>query len=357
MKDNSLSRRQFIKLGSAGVGVIAASRYLPGFQTQDFPVSDKLGRVCYGRWDLKARPDYDSETVGQVFDDQIIEWSREVAGRWPFRQNQKWIETPNGYLWSAYIQPVFNNPNNPVSSLPDTSIGPGMWVEVSVPYVDLQIINPPPRHPYFRDRYENGLPLRFYYSQILWVDQIRTNSNGIVEYRVNEKYGNRGDFYWADAQAFRPLTEDEIAPISPNVEEKRVVVDITTGRQYLSCFEGNTEVYYCRISSGRAAGSTPLGTFTIWRKLVSIHMEGGTAVQGWDVCGVGWTNLFTSNGVAVHSTYWHNNFGEQESNGCVNVAPEDAKWVFRWTNPGVEYIPGEHTVTDFQATKVSVIQG
>jgi hypothetical protein len=353
----TFSRREFLKLSSAGIGLFAARQYLPGYQLQDFPVEDKLGRVCYGRWDLKAKPDYDSETVGQVFDDQVVPWLRSVVGRWPYRQNQKWIETPNGYLWGSYIQPVRNITNEPVLELPQTSIGSGMWVEVTVPYVDVKIINAPPRHLYFRNRYENHLPLRFYYSQILWVDQVRTTDSGGVEYRINEKYGNRGDFYWADASAFKPLSEIEIAPISPEVEEKRIVVDITTGRQHLSCIEGNTEVYYCRISSGMAAGSTPLGTFTIWRKLLSIHMEGGTAVQGWDVSGVGWTNLFTSNGVAIHSTYWHNNFGEQESNGCVNVAPEDAKWIFRWTNPGVQYDPGEKTVTDFQATKVSVIQG
>jgi hypothetical protein len=28
--------------------------------------------------------------------------------------------------------------------------------------------------------------------------------------------------------------------------------------------------------------------------------------------------------VAIHSTYWHNNFGEPISHGCVNVRPEDA---------------------------------
>jgi hypothetical protein len=29
------------------------------------------------------------------------------------------------------------------------------------------------------------------------------------------------------------------------------------------------------------------------------------------------------------------------SHGCVNVRPEDAKWIFRWTNPPVEYKKGK----------------
>lgn len=356
MENINLSRREFLKLSALGASSLAFKSVSGRTKLEDFPNAEKLGRVCYGRWDLKAQPDYDAPAVGQVFDDQIVVWLREVVGRWPFRNNQKWIETPDGYLWGAYIQPVHNLLNEPLLDVPQTTIGPGLWVEVTVPYVDVSMVNPPPRHPYFRDRYEKQLPLRFYYSQILWVDQIRTTQDGRIEYRVNEKYGNRGDIYWADARAFRPLSPDEISPINPDVEDKRIVVDISRSRQILSCFEGNSEVYYCRVSSGQTDGATPLGTFSIWRKLVSIHMEGGTAVAGWDVGGVGWTNLFTSNGVAIHSTYWHNNFGEPESNGCVNVAPQDAKWIFRWTNPGVLPDPGENTITDYSATKVSVIK-
>lgn len=352
---NKVSRRSFLKLSAAGLGSTLFRPEWMSTRQESFPEAPRLGRVCYGRWELKSRPDHGAPAVGYVYDDQIVVWQREVVGRWPFRPNQKWIETPEGYLWSAYVQPVENRPNEPVVELPESPIGTGMWVEVTTPYVNLQMVNPPPRHPYFRNRFENGLPLRFYYSQILWADGIRTNPDGSIDYRINEKYGNRGDIYWADAQAFRPLMAEEVAPISPEVEDKRVVVDITTKRQALSCFEGNSEVYYCRVSSGAAKGSTPLGTFQIWRKLFSTHMEGGTAVAGWDVCGVGWTNLFTSNGVAIHSTYWHNNFGEPESNGCINLAPEDAKWVFRWTNPGVGMATGEHTITDYSATKISVI--
>jgi hypothetical protein len=46
------------------------------------------------------------------------------------------------------------------------------------------------------------------------------------------------------------------------------------------------------------------------------------------------------------------------SHGCVNAAPDDAKWVFRWTNPPVPYDPGDlySKDTDILPTKVQVLE-
>ena len=55
-------------------------------------------------------------------------------------------QPPDGAL--AAPQPVRNLPNAPVSALNESSLGPGMWVEVTVPYVDLVIANPPGRSPW-----------------------------------------------------------------------------------------------------------------------------------------------------------------------------------------------------------------
>jgi hypothetical protein len=359
IRKRDLSRRDFLKLAAAGAAGLAfrpakwlnASRPLP-----DFPEAERLGRVTGGKWPLKARPDADSETVGTVMDDAVLPWLREVVGNWsPYRINKRWVETPEGYIWSAYFQPVQNRPNEPVKEIPQTSLGPGMWVEVTVPWVTGQIINPPPRHHTFQWRYEHGLPLRFYYSQMLWVDAMRTMADGRVQYRVNEIYGNKGDVLWADASAFRPITPDEIEPISPEVENKKIVIYRDVNRQYLSCFEDEREVFFCRVSTGRNEENTPLGEFKLYRKLISLHM-GGTAVQGIDVVGVGWTCFFTGNGVAIHSCYWHNNYGEPESAGCINVSPDDGKWIFRWSQPVVEMDPGDKTVTDYSGTPVIVKQ-
>lgn len=359
----SLARRDFLKLASLGFGGLALRPLGRLLRLPDFPQADRLGRANVGTVDIKAQPDADSQTLKTLYEDSVVPWIREVVGINPYRTNQRYVETPEGYIWAPHLQPVLNQPNPPVQSLPQNSQERGMWVEVTVPYVDLILDNPPARSPWTEYRVDTGFTPRLYYSQVTWVDDFKVDDSGQVWYRVNEKFGSYGDIFWADAGAFRPITAEEIAPISPDVEDKRVVVDVNA--QTMSCYEGNSEVFYTRISSGakwNAEGNvvdvweTPVGKFPIWRKLISLHMSGGTTGGGWDLPGIGWVSLFVGSGVAVHGTYWHNNYGEPMSNGCVNARSEDAKWVFRWTQPTVVLDPGDAQVSMPGGTIVEVVE-
>ncbi|MEI7988919.1 MAG: hypothetical protein WCI88_07745 [Chloroflexota bacterium] len=62
------------------------------------------------------------------------------------RVNQRWMETPRGYIWIPYLQPVKNQPSTPVAKLPETSLGTGMGAEVTMPFVGLVLINSPVAH-------------------------------------------------------------------------------------------------------------------------------------------------------------------------------------------------------------------
>jgi lipoprotein-anchoring transpeptidase ErfK/SrfK len=85
-------------------------------------------------------------------------------------------------------------------------------------------------------------------------------------------------------------------------------------------------------------------------------MSGGTTGAGFDTPGIGWTNLFSSDGAAIHSTFWHNDFGNKKSHGCVNALPEDAHWIFRWTSPAVNYNPGDVVVQGMNvSTRIHVV--
>jgi len=360
MRDkHTLSRRDFLKLAALGAGTLAlhpfAKLHLP-----EFPTADKLGRVTVGKVEVFLHPDGESQTVGALYEDNVVPWIRESVGAMPVRINQRFVETPYGFVWGGQVQPAQYQPNAPVTTLPATSLGQGMWVEVTVPYVDLTLDNPPARAPWLKYQLSINLPPRFYYSQIVWADQIRVDANGQTWYRLNEKYGS-GDLFWGPAEAFRSLTAEEVSPLSPNVSDKRIVVKIW--EQTLSCFEGNTEVYFAKISSGAlydAWGNrvdvwqTPIGESPIWRKAISLPLSGGSASAGWSLPAVGWVSLFVGTGVAIHSTYWHNNYGEPSSRGCVNASPEDAKWIFRWSQPQVPYDPGDVTVEWPGGTKVNV---
>ncbi|MBA4383740.1 MAG: hypothetical protein C0410_03315 [Anaerolinea sp.] len=357
-KRKLITRRDFLKdtiLGISSLAILPLKNWQPRLQ---FPLVERLGRVTVGMAEVKAKPDADSTTISKVYEDAVLPWLREVIGRRPYRRNQRWVETPDGYIWAPYLQPVKDISNESINLLPETSIGAGMWVEVTVPFVDLLLANPPARSPWLQ---EDQTP-RLYFSQVFWIDQIKQDEQGQSWYRVNERYGY-GDIFWAKAEGFRPLLKDEIAPIRPEVEDKRIVVHIA--HQTISCFEGKNEVHFAMVSTGiqedmngarTPQWETPLGEWPIWRKVISVHMSGGSTGGGYDLPGVSWVSLFEANGVAIHSTFWHNNFGEQMSHGCVNAAPEDAKWIFRWANPIVPYDPGDLTIGMPGGTSVEVIE-
>ena len=363
--DTSYSRRGFLKLSALSLGALALRPWNNWSQLLDeFPDAEQLGRICVGKVDVRSRPSVDAESVGVLYEDAIVVWLREVVGEAPMgRQSRRWVETPDGYVYAPSVQPVRNQPNVPVTEMPQSSFGKGMWVEVSVPQTQIFLERETAASAWLQYALDYGLVPRLYYSQVIWVDDIRTSSQGQVLYRVNERYGP-GDLFWAAAEAFRPLTVEEISPISPEVENKKVVVDVTPTRQILSLYEGNSEVYACRISSGakwNAEGAiveewgTPIGeNHRIWRKMISTHMSGGQTGTGYDLPGVAWTTLFTGEGVAVHSTFWHNDFGTPRSHGCVNCAPDDAKYVFRWTLPVIPYDPGDMTIAMPGGTQIDV---
>lgn len=373
MEKSEISRRTFLKLATAcaiGLSTQGWQSRLRGLAAQqeqgDFPQAERLGRVCVGKVDIKARPDQESATVGVLYEDAVLPLLREVVGRKPYFINQRWVETPQGYIYSPDLQPVQNHSNVPVLDLQDTQMGKGMWAEVTVPYADVVLVNSPSSNSWVRSLVDEGRAIRVYYGQVFYVDQIRVDDQGRTFYRVNPNYFGGVDMLWVPAEALRPILQQELAPISPDVEDKRIVVDVI--HQTLSCFEGSNEVFYCRVSTGAkfdAYGNavekwaTPVGKHRVTRKYISLQMSGGTTGAGYDLPGIGWTSIFVTGGVAIHSTFWHNDFGVPRSHGCVNVLPEHAKWIFLWTLPQVNYASGlnDITVTGDDSTVVEVIEG
>jgi len=302
-------------------------------------------------------PSVSSMVLGQLEADTILPWVQEVvANSWDMnRINQRWVETPQGYIYSGYVQPCRNLPNQPLTALPDGKTG--FWAEVTVPYVDLVLDNPPARTPSVIYQLQHNLTPRLYYSQVVWLDQIKTSDSGTILYHFNEDGGrpagatggSYGDLFWAEGAAFRPLTDDDVVPINPDVDPATKKIKVNVTYQTLSCYEGDKEVYFCRVSTGANGTSTPIGdSFTIWRKTFSIHMSGGNNESGYDGPAISWTSFFVGAGVAIHAAFWHNEFGSPQSHGCVNCTPEDAKWIFRWNLPQVGLDVADLTWHDLQ---------
>jgi hypothetical protein len=371
MLDNKdrISRRTFLERGLVGLGGLAV---MPVFKNSknflaEFPDSEYIGRnTVYlpSSLPIRSRPNVDADAVRYLGEDECVSWLREVVGDHPTgRTNRKWVETPEGYVYSPSLQKVKNLPNEPTTTLPQYGDESGMWVEVTVPYVNLTLDNPPAKSPWLNA--VSSTLWRLYYSQVIWVNQIAMGEDGNLLYRVEERYGSYGDIFWADARAFRIITEEELAPIHPEVTDKKIIVNIN--EQSLTCYEGDTEVYFCQVATGKTLDSlgnpvetwaTPVGNHWVWRKVISLHMSGGGAgatEEGYDTMAVPWTSLFQGEGVAIHGAFWHNDFGTPKSHGCVNTRPEDAKWIYRWTTPNVPYADGDISDSvNYSGTKIEV---
>ena len=302
------------------------------------------------------RPDHNAPTASKIPYDTVLPWLREVDALTPDlnRINQRWVETPNGYVYGADFQPCRNLPNQAMQALPSGQ--QGFWGEVTVPYVDLVLTNPPARSPGVIAQLAQGVQPRLYYSQVIWIDQVQTSQSGAIQYRFNEDGGrppgvtggSYGDLFWLDGAAIRPLTSDDVSPIDSDVDPATKRIEVNLTYQTLSCLEGTNEVYFCRVSTGEAPGDTPVGDgYAISRKALSIHMSGGNRNTGYDGPAISWTTLFISSlGDAIHAATWHNDFGSPRSHGCVNCSPEDAKWIFRWTLPTVSLEESDITWKD-----------
>ena len=357
----SFSRRDFLKLAGVGLGAMAfrpfnlESYYMPKPLPQ-FPNSEIIGRVL-GMTDIMNRPSNDplqAGAVGALYDDNLVEWGREVVGNAVGLTNQRFLETSQGYIWASLVQPTKNLPNIPITEMPAGAVG--FWAEVTVPYIDLTLEGPVVSS-WLQSLIAYNFPPRLYYGQVVWIDQVRADTNGVVYYRWNESPGHGygpGDIFWADGAGLKILTDEDVAPISPEVDpnEKTIHVDLTY--QTLGCFEGLNEVYFCRISSGaeyNANGeavdnwATPVGDLNTHWKIVSLNMSGGGSAAGYSTPAVPWVTMISGDGIAIHGAFWHNDFGERRSHGCINLKPEDAKWVFRWSTPHISLAQSEQRMT------------
>jgi hypothetical protein len=116
-------------------------------------------------------------------------------------------------------------------------------------------------------------------------------------------------------------------------------IDVDLATQTLVAYEGARPVYATLVSTGLGAPgtetATPVGVHRIWVKLFASDMAGAPhddSQAHYALEDVPYVQFF-DNGVALHGTYWHGDFGARRSHGCVNLSPLDARWLFEFTAP------------------------
>ena len=118
-------------------------------------------------------------------------------------------------------------------------------------------------------------------------------------------------------------------------------VEIDLSDQKLYAWESGNKVFDFTVSSGKPWTPTVTGDFRIWIKLRQANMKGGSKERGdyYFLPNVPFVMYFHK-GYGIHGTYWHNNFGQVMSHGCVNLRTEDAGELFEWVGP---YLNGKST--------------
>jgi hypothetical protein len=125
---------------------------------------------------------------------------------------------------------------------------------------------------------------------------------------------------------FQTVDETLLAHQPASPAEKWIEVNVT--EQRVTAWEGSVPVMSFLSSTGLPGTPTVLGEFNIYWKLESTLMTG----PDYYLPDVPYTMYFYR-GYGLHGAYWHNNFGQPMSHGCVNLKIEEAKQLFEWAEP------------------------
>ncbi|MGH2550702.1 MAG: L,D-transpeptidase [Thermomicrobiales bacterium] len=144
-------------------------------------------------------------------------------------------------------------------------------------------------------------------------------------------------------------TAENPDPVGDISAPGRKWVEVNISQERLWAYQGDTVVMTTLVSTGLAPNHTERGTFHIWMKFEKQTMSGFTGGTG-EVVSLGDTPVaggthyevkdvpnvmyVNTDAEALHGAYWHNNFGQPMSHGCINLPLDVAAWMYGWTPLG-----------------------
>ena len=291
-----------------------------------------MGRVTSESLSVYQEASDKSKILFQHFRDDILNIYQDVISEDGPGYNPLWHRVWGGYVHSAWVQRVRNQLNPIMKTFPSS----GQLMELSVPFSQSYRIR------------QNGTWesfYRLYYSSTHWVFEVLEGPDGEPWYKVNDSLLTLS--YYVRAIHMRKVEDGELLPIHPEVNPKNKRIEIPIDLQKVRVFEDEIQIKEFIVSTGlpstlKGPGiiptDTPEGDHIIQNKRPAVHMGDGSIarfdVEAYELPGVPWVSYFEpTTGVAIHGTYWHNNFGVTMSHGCINMRSEDAKWIYRWSTP------------------------
>jgi lipoprotein-anchoring transpeptidase ErfK/SrfK len=329
-----LSRRAFLRQaqrGLLGLFLLPLLERTQGkAQAADGETSSEqppYGRALDNQLAVYDQPSFSARLINMYWHDLVFPINGVTIGDSLPAHNRVWymVNDGAGYVHSGGVQPAAVRHNPPLESVPEE----GALVEVTVPYTDaIKQLNRPERTVY-----------RLYYSSLHWVKSVSSDQQQRKWYLIaDDKYKVQ---YYVRAEHVYPLKAEDVAPLSSDVPAEDKRLEVRLSEQVVIAYEADRAVFMAQLASGarfaRGDFSTPSGGFITNRKRPSRHMASGdlAAPGSFDLPGVPWVSYLTQRGISFHGTYWHNDFGKPRSHGCLNLSPQAARWVYRWTTPTV----------------------
>jgi len=212
-----------------------------------------------------------------------------------------------------------------------TSKNPTIWLKAK----DLDIVAPPPEWPDVAEKGDKWIDICIT-QQTLVLYQGKKPYYATLVSTGRDKLGDPKETLSTPRGSFK-LQSKHVAAAMDSEENSSVAGG---ARSHPSAHAESTKATVERLKRARASGEDLDEDDK--RRLINIDKgrdpEYGITVRrgaaGFELRDVPWIQYFAS-GYAIHGAYWHDVFGIPRSHGCVNLAPIDARVVFRWTDPPV----------------------
>lgn len=115
-------------------------------------------------------------------------------------------------------------------------------------------------------------------------------------------------------------------------------IEVDLSEQTLRAYRGGVKEHEFLVSTGTRGHETPVGEFSVRRKIpikdfISLDQDTLSANYYETLEDVHFNMEFLPH-YYIHEAYWHNNFGNPMSHGCVNVSLHNVEKIYSWANLG-----------------------
>ena len=133
-----------------------------------------------------------------------------------------------------------------------------------------------------------------------------------------------------------PILEVKDSGKGVNPPNQGKFIEVNLAEQRLRAYQDGRLINTFLISSGVSRHPTPKMQTSVLQKDPYVNYVWSYGKDNKDNYDLGLVpyNLMIATHKYIHYAYWHHNFGHPMSHGCINVALNNIKWIYRWADKG-----------------------